>query len=235
MISARESIYLGHLGPIPLYAHWSALFMVFMAFMWSQTGAQFDMVAFLLVLTVLMKGLILHELGHGLMARALGAYGVTITLWAFGGLCQSKRDLLPSREFLIVAAGPAVSFLLAGIGYGCLYYFGEFSPGVISEGGRLNVFGLFLMYMYWVNLAMGIFNMLPIFPLDGGQLVYNGALMFTNKQLLVRKICLTLSVFGALAFILYRFDQAGNELTTQVIFSAAIMFWLVSDAFRYLR
>jgi len=51
----------------------------------------------------------------------------------------------------------------------------------------------------------------------------------------VRQVCLTLSVFGALAFILYRFHQAGNQIDNGVIFSGFIMFWLVSDAYRYLR
>ncbi len=236
MISPRDAIYLGHLGPIPLYAHWSALLMVFMAFMISQGGSSFDLPSFLLVLTILLKGLILHELGHGLTAKALGATGVTITLWAFGGLCQSQRDQTPGREFLIVAAGPAVSFLLAGIGYGTLYYLGNFHPDLLRDSnGQVGVLVQFLSMMYYINLALGIFNMLPIFPLDGGQLVYNGALMFTRNHLLVRQVCLTLSVFGALAFVLYRFHQAGNELNSSVIFSAFIMFWLVSDAYRYLR
>jgi Zn-dependent protease len=236
MISARDSIYLGHLGPIPLYAHWSALMMVFMAYMLSQGGASFDLPSFLLVLTVLMKGLILHELGHGLTAKALGATGVTITLWAFGGLCQSQRDQSPGREFLIVAAGPAVSFLLSGIGYGAVYYLENYPPEfLLNSNGLAGVLYQFFYLMGYLNLVLGIFNMLPIFPLDGGQLVYNGALMFTRNHLLVRQVCLTLSVFGALAFVLYRFHGAGNQLTSGVIFSGFIMFWLVSDAYRFLR
>jgi Zn-dependent protease len=236
MISPRESTYLGHLGPIPIYVHWSAIGMLVLAFMWSQGGREFDLAMFLIVLTVLLKGLVLHELGHGLTARALGATGVTITLWAFGGLCQSQRDQTPGREFLIVAAGPAVSFLLAGLGYGALYVLVEQRPDYLFDtAGNATVLQLFLVMMYQVNLILGIFNMLPIFPLDGGQLVYNGALMFTRRQLLVRQICLTLSVFGALAFVLWQFHNAGNQFTGNVIFSAFIMFWLVSDAWRFLR
>ncbi len=236
MISSRDSTYLGHLGPIPIYVHWSALGMVLLAFLWSQSGGEFDLPMFLIVLTVLLKGLVLHELGHGLTARSLGATGVTITLWAFGGLCQSQRDQTPSREFLIVAAGPAVSFLLAGIGYGALYLVVAESPGLLSDAaGNPSVLQLFLVMMFQINLALGIFNMLPIFPLDGGQLVYNGALMFTRRHLLVRQVCLTMSVFGALAFVLWRFNMAGNQFTSGVLLSAFLMFWLVSDAWRYLR
>jgi Zn-dependent protease len=236
MISTRDAIYLGHLGPIPLYAHWSALLMLVLAFWWSQTGSSFDLTMFLIVLTVLMSGLILHKLGHGLAAKVLGATGVTITLWAFGGLCQSQRDQTPKRELIIVGAGPAVSFALAGIGYGVLYYLNGYHPAwLFEENGQISILTLFLIKMYEINLILGIFNMLPIFPLDGGQLVYNGAQLITRNHLLVRKICLTLSVFGALLFVLWQFHLSGNQLSNHVIFSACIMFWLVSDAYRFLR
>jgi Zn-dependent protease len=236
MISPRDSIYLGHLGPVPLYVHWSAIGMVVMAFMWSQGGGNFDVASFLIVLTILLMGLILHELGHGLTARALGAHSVTITLWAFGGLCQSQRDQTPGKEFIIVAAGPAVSIVLAAIGYFTLDYLFMHHPATVVDVDRqLTVPGQFLSEMFRINAILAIFNLLPIFPLDGGQLVYNGALMVTKRHLLVRQVCLTISVFGALAFLLWQFHLAGNQFTNSMIFSGFIMFWLVSDAWRYLR
>ena len=235
MISPRESHYLGHLGPVPLYVHWSAIGMLVMAFMWSQHGSGFDASAFLMVLTVLLMGLILHELGHGLTARALGATGVTITLWAFGGLCQSHRDQTPPREFLIVAAGPAVSVALAGIGYFSYSYLKGNQPELVLDHDQLTLLGDFLITTGWINTSLAIFNLLPIFPLDGGQLVYNGALIITRNHLLVRKICLTLSVFGALGVILLQFYLSGYQLTNNIFLTGFIMFWLVSDAYRYLR
>ena len=235
MISPRESHYLGHLGPVPLYVHWSAIGMVVMAFMWSQGSGSFDASAFLMVLTVLLMGLILHELGHGLTARALGATGVTITLWAFGGLCQSHRDQTPPREFLIVAAGPAVSVALAVIGYFGYSFLKEHQPGLVLDHSHRTLLGEFLITTGWINTSLAVFNLLPIFPLDGGQLVYNGALMITRKHLLVRQICLTLSVFGALGVILLQFYLSGYQVTNNLFFSGFIMFWLVSDAYRYLR
>jgi Zn-dependent protease len=236
MISPRESHYLGHLGPVPLYVHWSAIGMVVMAFMWSQGNGSFNPSAFLMVLTVLLMGLILHELGHGLTARALGATGVTITLWAFGGLCQSHRDQTPPREFLIVAAGPAVSIALAAIGYFGFFLLADYQPDlVIDQSSSLTLLGEFLMTTFRINTSLAVFNLLPIFPLDGGQLVYNGALMLTRNHLLVRQICLTLSVFGALGVILLQFYLSGYQVTNSMLFSGFIMFWLVSDAYRYLR
>jgi len=210
--------------------------MLVMAYMWSQGDRGFDVTAFLLVLTVLLLGLILHELGHGLTARALGAHGVTITLWAFGGLCQSQRDQTPGREFLIVAAGPAVSVVLALLGYFGLDYLAHHHRDLlIDDDNQVSLLGQFLYELFRVNTALAIFNLMPIFPLDGGQLVYNGALMFTKRHLLVRQICLSMSVIGALAFLLWQFNQAGNQITGNLIFAGFIMFWLVSDAWRFLR
>jgi Zn-dependent protease len=236
MISPRESLYLGHLGPIPLYVHWSALFLVMMLYNSSSRGLGFDLEYFLLSLTVLLIGIVLHELGHGMTARALGAFGVTITLWAFGGLCSSTRDNLPRRELLIIAAGPLVSFVLAGIGYGAVYYLGEAHPEWIADDyGHYNLLGRFLWLTGYINLWMGCFNSLPIYPLDGGQVVYNLILATTGKQLLARQVCLTMAVVGALAFLSWSIHMNGDRFDDSIIRTLLLLGWLVFNAFQYLR
>jgi Zn-dependent protease len=236
MISPRESVYLGHLGPIPLYVHWSVLFLVMMLYNSSSRGHGFDLQFFLLSLTVLLMGIILHELGHGLTARALGAFGVTITLWAFGGLCASTRDTLPRRELLIIAAGPLVSFILSGIGYGAFYYLRDSNPDLIFDGSNhLNMLGLFIYLTGYINLWMGAFNSLPIYPLDGGQVVYNLILGTTGKQLLARQVCLTLAVVGALGYLLWMVHQNDDRFDESQLRTVLLMGWLVYNAFQYLR
>src|SRR4051812_45667691 len=121
---ARDSWYIGHLGPIPLYIHWTFLILVFVIVQ-NNGGFTGNPERVLIVLTVLLTGVVLHELGHGLVAKALGAMGVTITLWAFGGLCASTRDQLPRREMAILAAGPAVSFGLAYGAYALLLWLAD--------------------------------------------------------------------------------------------------------------
>jgi Zn-dependent protease len=232
----RDSVYLGHLGPIPLYVHWTALMMVYMAYTWSMNGANFDPERFLVVLTVLIISIVLHELGHGLTARALGAYGVTITLWAFGGLCSSIKDNLPRREILIIAAGPLVSFALAGIGYFGLHWVAENHNSWLwaDDGGKSLLFN-FLVITYSVNWLLGLFNSLPIYPLDGGQVVYNLLLVTTRRQLLARQISLTLAVVGALAYLLYSIHQHGDTFDNSTMYLAALLGWLLFNAFQYLR
>lgn len=236
MVSPREGIYVGHLGPIPLYVHWSALIMVLMVSRWASTPTGFDVPLFLLLLTVLVMGIVLHELGHGMMAKALGAFGVTITLWAFGGLCSSTRDSLPRRELMIIAAGPAVSFLLAGLGWVGMEYIQQTQPAwAFDAGGELSLITLFIYYTMVINLWMGIFNILPIYPLDGGQIVYHLAHLATGKQLVARQVCLTLAVFGAVAFLAYRLHMNGNQFDTSMMYTTALMGFLVYQAFVYLR
>lgn len=210
MFDQRNSVYLGHLAAIPIYVHWSAFVLVLLAWQWSSGGGPVDPVYVTLFTIILVLAILLHELGHGLMAKVLGAFGVRITLWAMGGLCSSMRDSLPRREILILAAGPAVSFLLAGLSYGALHLIGEYAPEWLqtASGRRTLLFdGLVLGYV--INLILGIFNILPIFPLDGGQIVFNTLRLFLDLR---RTIALTLSigVVFALAFLAWRFHTTGT-------------------------
>lgn len=200
----RESWYLGNLAGVPIFLHWTALIMVLMVWGGS-TGGGVEL--FLVYLIALIVGIVLHELGHGLTARAFGAYGITITLWAFGGLCRSSRDSSRiGREIAIVAAGPAVSLALWLGCFELIRQLGRHAPGALGGPGAPSLLFEVLAVSVLVNKSLFIFNMLPIFPMDGGQLVYYGSLGLTRNQLLARKLSLTLAVFGSLAFFCWRSD-----------------------------
>ncbi len=115
----------------------------------------------LLVLATLMAlfgFVLLHELGHSLVAQRLGVAVRSITLLPLGGLALTEN--LPRRprdEILIALAGPAVNFVLA-----LLFFIGRAS-GVL--GGEL------IDYMLVANLMLGGFNLVPAFPLDGGRVL----------------------------------------------------------------
>jgi len=126
--------------------------------------------------TVLLFGCVLvHELSHSLVARALGMRVRDITLFIFGGVSNILGEPWSARnEFLISAVGPLTSLVLAGVfslaalgagvvpGYGLL--FGP-ARGLQSVSGL----GAVLGYLAIVNLLLGVFNLLPAFPLDGGR------------------------------------------------------------------
>jgi Zn-dependent protease len=229
MLTPRESVYLCHLGAIPLYAHWTALFMVLMSWNWSDG----DMSRFAIYLFVLVTGILLHELGHGLMARALGAFGITITLWAFGGLCQSSRDPRPTRELLIVAAGPAVSLLLAGLGWvvGSVLY--THAPEIMM---RTPLLAVFIDVWIWINLIMGIFNLLPIYPLDGGQLVYNTVWGVTGREGTARAITWPVAVVTGIAVLAASLHFLHNgRISASFLWTLFLVLFLLWQAYAYLR
>lgn len=104
--------------------------------------------------------IILHELGHSLVAIARGIRVRAITLFIFGGVAQTERESdSAATEFWIAIAGPAVSFALAGLFYLLKLWWGVYSE-VVAEA---------LDWLMTINLAVAVFNLVPGFPLDGGR------------------------------------------------------------------
>jgi Zn-dependent protease/CBS domain-containing protein len=119
--------------------------------------------------------LILHELGHALVARRLGIPIAGIDLWFFGGLSQMRREpQTAGEEFKVAAAGPAVTFALFAIclGAGALLANGSHVTDVaLTRGGFTTTPGLALIgWLAFINGVLLIFNIVPAFPLDGGRL-----------------------------------------------------------------
>ena len=121
---------------------------------------------------VLALSITLHELGHALTARAFGYQTRDITLSLLGG-CASLTSMprKASQEFLTALAGPLVSFALAGVGWAAV----RFLP--IENDWLLGV----LVYVFWMNLILGGFNLLPGFPMDGGRIFRSVARIFTTR------------------------------------------------------
>ncbi len=104
--------------------------------------------------------IVLHELGHALVARAVGIPIRGITLFLFGGVAEMEDEPpSASSEFLMAIAGPAVSAVLAAI-FWLLSGLVE-APAVVFP----------LRYLAGINLAVLIFNLVPAFPLDGGRVL----------------------------------------------------------------
>jgi Zn-dependent protease len=251
----QNSLYVGNLGPIPLYIHWSFLFLLWMGYRWSVPSGGFDLEPVLIFLTVLLSGIVLHEMGHGLAARALGAFGITITLWAMGGLCSSTRDRLPRREIVILAAGPLVSILLAWFGILVLKLVAATQPGLLvadpdhaeliaraatSGIGDLVAFtyhygsllGRFLAMMWLVNLMLFKFNIMPIYPLDGGQIAFNAFSLFAGHR---RAAALTLSVAVTAAVAYFAYDAYHSGRGQPNTYLLGFLALLLYNAFTALR
>ena len=113
--------------------------------------------AVLLFITVL-----IHEMAHALVARRRGLPVPRITLFIFGGMSHmSRQPATAGEEFQIAAAGPATSLVIAVLTAGLGLALRESSEKAEA----------ILFYLAFVNLALGIFNILPGFPLDGGRVL----------------------------------------------------------------
>jgi Zn-dependent protease len=104
----------------------------------------------------LFTSIVLHELGHALMARRLGLRIRSITLFIFGGLAEMEDEPRSARaEFLVAVAGPAVSLAIAGL---------ALLAALVSFGPTAAV----IRYILWANVLLIAFNAIPAFPLTAG-------------------------------------------------------------------
>lgn len=113
---------------------------------------------------------LLHELSHALLALRYGMPVPSITLFIFGGVSNIAAEMKSARqEFFVAAAGPGMSLFLA------------LALGVIAVlvGGDI---GEVLLYLASVNALLGVFNLLPGFPLDGGR-VFRSIIWARSKDL----------------------------------------------------
>jgi Zn-dependent protease/CBS domain-containing protein len=110
---------------------------------------------------LLYLSVLVHELSHSLVARGYGLPVRRIHLYPLGGFSEIEREpQTPSREFLVSAAGPALSLVLAAGGYGL--------TRVVAAG---TIGGTLVSQLMWANLVIGAFNLLPGLPLDGGRML----------------------------------------------------------------
>ena len=141
-----------------------------------------------LVALLAFGSVLLHELGHALMARHLRVGVSSIDLHFFGGAAQmTDQPRSPGDEIAIAAAGPAVSFALAGLGHGL---------AMVTGLPLLALFGT-------INLVIGAFNLLPAFPSDGGRILRallarrRGLVPATELAVKVgRVVCVALGLVG---------------------------------------
>jgi len=114
------------------------------------------------LLTTLMYfvSIVLHELGHSLVAIARGVEVRAITLFIFGGIAKTEKDSeTAATEFYIAIAGPVVSFVLAGLFYLMKIIAASYST-IATEAFN---------WLATINFVLAVFNMIPGFPLDGGR------------------------------------------------------------------
>jgi len=164
----RWSINLFRVFGIQLAVHWSFLLLLaYAAYLGWQDGGWAGAAASLLLIGLFFVCVILHELGHSLTARRFGVQVPRILLLPIGGMAEFDRiPRKPSEELLITVAGPAVNFAIAAV---LFLAAGTPAGWPLTADYPDSLRGFLQLLMTW-NLGMGLFNLVPIFPMDGGRI-----------------------------------------------------------------
>jgi len=173
--SRTDHVQIARVIGIPIYLHFSWL-IIFGLIVWTLSTGYFptqypDLPASsawakgLVASLLFFVSILLHELGHAVVALRHGLRTRSITLFIFGGVAQLEKDPKDGRaELWMAAAGPLVSLALAG-----LFYAFASLPFVGASAAAV------AKYLALINLILALFNLVPAFPMDGGRLL-RGAL-----------------------------------------------------------
>src|SRR5438874_4819730 len=143
---------------------------------------------------LLFVSVLLHELAHSFVARARGLPVKNITLFIFGGVSNIEQEpQTPGIEFSMAFVGPLVSLLIGALSYGLL---------VLVRGSHTLIEPI-LAYLAITNVILGIFNLLPGFPLDGGRVLRSIIWKVTGKVQTATNITTFVGQVFAYLFILY--------------------------------
>jgi len=173
----RESLHLGRVAGVRVGMGWSLL-PAFAFIAWSLAVGQLPYevpgysasaywVVGVLTAVAFFAGLLAHELSHAVVARRRGLQVQGIVLWLFGGVAQMEGEMPDARtELLVAIVGPATSLLIAGLG--------SLAAWGLDAVGASAIVVAAVAWLAVINGMLGVFNLLPAFPLDGGRLLRAG-------------------------------------------------------------
>ena len=224
---------LGTAFGIGIYVHWTFLLLpVLVLFGNLDSGWLMALYGVTLLLAVF-ACVILHELGHALMARRFGIPTMDITMYPIGGIARlggpGARGLgeRPWEEFWIALAGPAVNVAIAGLLAGVLTMTGAALDPSIEQWKNFTPGEQFLFGLFYANRFLVLFNLLPAFPMDGGR-VLRALLAMRLGYLKATEVAATIGMFmaglfifagfGGLAFTGFYFLQGSPVLVLVAMF-----------------
>ena len=226
----KQSISLGRLFGIPIYVDYS-WFLIFALLTWTLAVGYFPSqfknwptVEYWLIgaatAIMLFVSVLLHELGHSIVALFYKIPVRSITLFIFGGISQiSSEPTTPLSEFLISIAGPFVSVLL-----GVIFFI--IRPLTTSTEPLLAL----VQYLIYINIALAIFNLIPGYPLDGGGVLMSIIWGVTQNMSRARIIAANVGRVIAYLFIILGVWQAFSGNFINGLWIAFIGFFLNSAA-----
>jgi Zn-dependent protease/CBS domain-containing protein len=215
----RNGLRIGRISGINIYLDWSWIF-IFLLVTWSLAGGFFpslhpawpvalDWGLGLLASLLFFLSVLAHELAHSLVATAQGLPVRSITLFLFGGVSNIEREpKSPGLEFAMAIVGPLTSLI---IGMGLLVYVGSRTNLASLISGTANPAQVLrnlspldtaLVWLGNINLILGIFNLIPGFPLDGGRVLRSILWAITHNLRRATRYATWVSHVVAWAFII---------------------------------
>jgi Zn-dependent protease len=170
---------------------------------------------------------LLHEFGHALACRQTGGIADRIVLWPLGGIAFVNPPRRPGAMLWSIAAGPLVNVILLPVLSICLLIFPVGSEIAPTDPAR------FIFHVWWINTGLLVFNMLPVYPLDGGQIL-RSLLWFPMGEIRSLQVASAVGLVGSIGLagiaILLGMDIFWTAIMALFLISRAIGGWQYAKA-----
>ncbi len=196
-LTTRGAFRLFRVVGIDVYMHWSWFPWAWLMVSWTRpdayrstawTAAEY-VCCFLIVL--------LHEFGHALACRSVGGIARKVVLWPLGGIAYVAPPERPGAVLWSIAAGPLVNLVLI-----VPLYLLWLVTATSAWAGDYPDLILFFQNICWMNVGLLVFNLLPFYPLDGGQILHALLWFSVGRWRSLQVVSLTGVVFGIGLFVL---------------------------------
>jgi len=232
---SRYSIFVGRINAVPIYINFSFAF-VFILITWTLSSTILPTIyPGLVQSTYIIIGIVcafislfsilLHEVGHSIIASNYGIKFQKIVLFALGGIALNPIEITdPKKEIRMAFAGPLISFIISGLSL--ILWFIFFESRVFNSQNF--PFDWILFYSGVINLVIGLFNLLPIFPSDGGRILRSFLSYYTHDHFKATIATIKIGMIISLCILVI-----GAAIALKFSFVSGI--WLMLVAFFLMR
>lgn len=212
MPTSQGSIRLFRFAGIDVFLHWSWFVVALYAV---QRANQYDSLAWNVAEYLALFAIVtLHEFGHSLACRQVGGTAERIVLWPLGGVAYVDPPQRPGATLWSIAAGPLVNVALVPVLFG-LVLIGR-SAGLAETSPDA---ATWLRAVAYINFGLLVFNLLPVYPLDGGQIL-RSLLWFVLGRARSLTAASVIGFFGVLALLALALRAANAWLGILAVFVA---------------
>jgi Zn-dependent protease/CBS domain-containing protein len=162
--ATQHAVRLVRVAGIPIRLHYTFFLLLIYFALMGRNGPQWQGIVFMVAVFTCV---VLHELGHSLVAQHYGIKVAEIVLYPIGGVARMEKLPKPHQELWIALAGPAVNVVIALILFGTL----KITGNLIAWDKVSPLGGSWVQMVVGANIFLALFNMIPAFPMDGGRVL----------------------------------------------------------------